>query len=354
MLPTRYKPLSQNPMFGGFGAVEVVHDTFLDRRVVFKSMQCPADNDQLLNEVRQLSSARSRHIVEIYDVILDDHGITQGIIIEQLTGRNYAEFHVEAQKNTDSYIKVLYQIATALTDLHEKGIIHRDLKLENFRDSAAGILKLFDFGISTGDSGYYTINSRATLVYAAPEFWGNEVKITSAMDIYAFGVCAWALAQKVFPPELQQRPPQSLSLAPSIRIALPDLPDEIISLVDSCIDVNPNRRPAASLISDLCARYLVRNKHKGLFVVGQRTIYELTHLNRNVSVNLGYLGGIRVDYNGLDFEVRAVTGDVYINNRPLLPGAKLSEACVLTFGKPELRSSREWVNFSSSRPEVVL
>ena len=88
--------------------------------------------------------------------------------------------------------------------------------------------------------------------------------------------------------------------------------------------------------------------------MGQNAIYELTNTNRNVSIDLGYLGKIRVDYNGLDFEVGAVAGDVYINNNPLLPGAKLSEACVLTFGKAELSYNREWVTFSSSRPEVVL
>lgn len=354
MLPSRYKILSARPMLGGFGAAEVVHDTFLDRSVIFKSMQSADDADQLLNEVRNLSSARSRHVVEIYDVIFNQYGVIEGIIIEQLTGRDYADFYVDAPSNIYDYIKTLYQIATALTDLHESGVVHRDLKLDNFKDSAAGILKLFDFGVSTGDPGYYTINSRATLVYAAPEFWSDNVKITPEMDIYAFGICAWALAKNTFPSPFLQQPPQSISLAPSIQTALPDLPSEISNLIDSCLCIDRLRRPNASVISELCARYLVRNEHRGLFVVGQNAIYELTHSNRNVSIDLGYLGAIRVDYNGLDFEVSAVTGDVYINNKPLLPGSKLSEACVLTFGKSELRYNREWVTFSSSRPEVVL
>lgn len=354
MLPERYKPLSEAPVLGGFGSVEVVHDTFLDRVVIFKSMQSVADNEQLLNEVRLLSSARSRHVVEIYDVVCNERGVAEGIVIERLTGRDYFLFYQEAGGDVLAYIKVIYQIATALADLHGRGVVHRDLKLENFKDSAAGILKLFDFGISNADPGYYTVNSRATLVYAAPEFWSDDVKITPAMDLYAFGVCAWALAQNVFPSELLQKPPQSLGLVPSIRTVLPDLPTEIISIIDSCLNVDPSNRPEAHTISQLCARYLVKNKHRGLFVVGQRVIYELTDLNRNVGINLGPLGSIRVDYDGLDFEVGTVVGDVYINNKPLVSGAKLSDACVLTFGRPELRHNREWVTFSSSRPEVVL
>ena len=354
MLPERYKILAGNTQFGGYGAIKAVHDTFLDRTVIFKSMQDSVNNSQLLNEIRHLSRTRSRHVVEIYDVVFDDAGSTQGIIIERLAGKDYNSFYLAAAGNIHEYIKTLYQIATALADLHEEGIVHRDLKLDNFKDSAAGILKLYDFGISTADSNYRTVNNRGTLVYAAPELWKEGVHITPAMDVYALGVCAWALASQTFPPQLLQKPPQSQGLVPSINTIIPDLPAETADLIDSCLSVKPALRPDSREFSDLFGRYLVRNQHKGLFVVGQRQIYELTFQNRNVTVSLGWLGAIRVDYNGLDFEVVSVSGDIYINNTVLLPGAKLPEACVLTFGRPELRSNREWVTFASSRPEVVL
>ncbi|MOA59003.1 hypothetical protein D3C78_1835180 [compost metagenome] len=66
------------------------------------------------------------------------------------------------------------------------------------------------------------------------------------------------------------------------------------------------------------------------------------------------VGELSVAYTGVSFEITGVAGDVYVNNRDAVPGMELHEACVLTFGKPERKSQRSWVTFSSSHPEVIL
>lgn len=66
MLPPRYSVVDNAALPGGFGAVVRVHDSFLDRRVMFKFMQDARNNQQLVNEVRGLSGARSKHVVEIW------------------------------------------------------------------------------------------------------------------------------------------------------------------------------------------------------------------------------------------------------------------------------------------------
>ena len=148
MLPPRYQPVTRSVIPGGFGSVQKVRDTFLDREVLFKSMQDKANNAQLVNEIQALSKARSRHVVEVYDVIRDEQDDVVGIIIELLTGRDFSQFYTEDKSNSHNYLRALYQIATALRDLHSADVVHRDLKLDNLRESASGILKLFDFGIS--------------------------------------------------------------------------------------------------------------------------------------------------------------------------------------------------------------
>lgn len=360
-LPQRYKTLTKSVLAGGFGTVIPLEDTFLRRVVLLKVMQDTANNAQLQNELKGLCKARSRHVVEVYDVITNDKAEITGVIIERLRGRDFSAFHKEAASNPQGYLKILYQLACALRDLHAVEIVHRDLKLDNFKESAAGVLKLFDFGISSPDGGYQTKQNKGTLTYAAPELYVAGATITPEMDIYALGICAWALAHPKFPMQLLERPPQKSGRAPSISTVMPTAhkqPDglhkEVIDILDACIDPQPKSRPPADEISSVLARHLSRNKHRGLFVQGVEKVFELSAKEPTVALKIGTLGRLRVNYDGLQFSIAEVEGSVSINNIPTEPGHVLHEACVIGFGDPDLGSARQWVTFFSSHPEVVL
>lgn len=354
-LPSRYRPITQSLIHGGFGHVQKVHDTFLDRDVLFKSMQDSSNNHQLLNEIKAFSKARSRHVVDIYDVIQDSHGNVVGIIIELLTGKDYSQFHSQSKSSSLDYIRILFQIASALRDLHLAGVIHRDLKLDNFRDSGAGILKLFDFGISVVGPNYRTKENRGTLVYAAPELFVQGVEITQEMDIYAFGICAWMLATAALPKVLHERPPQNTAPVTSIGTVSSNwLPKEVVELIDSCLSVKPAARPTAEQLFQELSRQLVRGRHRGLFVQNSTSLYELSQTQPHVRIAIGTLGELKVNYDGLVFRVTDVTGHVYVNNETAVVNMLLHESCLITFGDPILGSHRSWVTFFSSNPEVVL
>lgn len=353
-LTSRYIPLTHTLMSGGFGSVQPVRDTFLDRDVLFKFMHSGSDDAQLRNEIQMLAKVRSKHIVEIYDVIKDDAGAVQGIIIEHLKGRSFDGFHAEALSNPIEYLKILYQISQALTVLHEAGIVHRDLKLDNIKSSSVGIVKLFDFGISVEGDDYHTTLNRGTLVYAAPELFVPGACITKEMDVYALGVCAWALATAGIPKELYQTPPQQTGLAPSIGVVMGAvLTPEIVSLIDLCLSPDPALRPSAQTFCSTIHKHLVRDEHRGIFTYGN-DLFHLSKNARNVGIRFNGLGAIKAIYDGVEFKITSVSGDVYINNHVAVPDAILHEACVLTFGRPELKSRRSWVTFSSSHPEVIL
>jgi serine/threonine-protein kinase len=322
---------------------------------MFKSMQDKVNNDQLINEIQGLSRARSRHVVEIYDVIQSQDGSVQGIIIEYLSGEGYEDFHLTAKSDANAYLKTLYQIACALNDLHAAGITHRDLKLGNIKNSSSQVLKVFDFGISASGVDYRTKTNRGTLVYAAPELYVANAVITPGMDIYAFGICAWALASDTYPPELLERPPQKTNRGPSIERALPKLlHPEIVQIIDACLSPSPEHRPTAETLRKIFARHLTVGKHKGLFSQGQEAVFELSHSKSNVNIRIGPLGSLKADYDGLNFIITSVSGNIYVNNSPAIVGMTLHESCVLTFGNIDLGSKRQWVTFTSSQPEVIL
>lgn len=360
-LPPRYKHLTKSILSGGFGAVIPLKDTFLQRVILLKVMQDAANNAQLQTELKALCKARSRHVVEVYDVIMNEKGEIEGVVIERLRGRGFSEFHKKAESNPQTYLKILYQLACALRDLHAVGIVHRDLKLDNFKESAAGVVKLFDFGISSLDGGYKTKQNKGTLVYAAPELYVTDATITPGMDIYALGVCAWALANPTFPKQLLEKPPQTSGRAPSIGTVMPTadkqgygLHEEAIGILDACLDPQPKNRPLAKQVCSMLAMHLNRNKHRGLFVQGKNTVFELSEAKPSVTLKIGTLGQLRVTYDGLRFTIVKVEGSVHINRIPAEPGHVLHEACVIGFGDESLGSSRGWISFFSSHPEVIL
>ncbi|ECP1569241.1 protein kinase, partial [Salmonella enterica] len=192
-MANRYVDVGEDSQFGGFGEVRLLHDNFLGRKILCKSMSNPDNNDQLYNEIIALSKARSRHVVEIYDVLFDQNRNVSGIIIEYLDGRDFSKFYLEYENNPEEFLKILFQIASGLYDLHKAGITHRDMKLENIKASNAGVVKIFDFGISAITDDYITKNNRGTLIYAAPELYYENARISREMDIYAFGIIAWNL-----------------------------------------------------------------------------------------------------------------------------------------------------------------
>lgn len=349
---TRYEPRS-NIGAGGFGSVMDIHDKYLERDVLYKSMHDPAHNDQLVREVNALVRARSRHIIEIYDLDFDSYGSLNGIIIEKLTGRDFHTFHLQAATDLEAYVRVVYQLSAAIADLHDADVIHRDIKLDNFKESSSGIVKLFDFGISSISGAHKTTQNRGTPVYAAPELYQFGATLTPASDVYSLGVCCWMLLTTQPPPALLATPPQA---GPSISSISPSLHQELATTIDRCLSNSPFDRPSSRELRDVCERVLLRNKHKGLFYSSRRNriVYELSASSPNVRISIPNLGELRAAYSGTEFVIMGTTGDVYINNQGISPGARLHDACVITFGNFSVGPDREHISFICSKPEIVL
>ncbi|KAI0094656.1 kinase-like domain-containing protein [Irpex rosettiformis] len=87
----------------------------------------------------------------------------------------------------------LGQIADAMTFLHSKGIVHRDIKDENVVLGPAGKCVLIDFGSSglVRKGGWDTFSG--TLDYAGPEILRGERYQGKEQDVWAFGVVAYVM-----------------------------------------------------------------------------------------------------------------------------------------------------------------
>jgi len=349
-LPARYSLTESSPSGGGMGDIHECIDNHLGRRVVLKMLKQDNEIRRLIDEQRALIKLRSKHVVQLYDVItVQDHATPKNaLVLEHISGEDLAVGSVEPGK---PHVETLWQIACGLVDIHCEGIIHRDLKPHNIRVNADGVVKILDFGLArnTGPDAS-TLNIIGTPGFMAPELWSiTGASFDQSIDVYAFGMTALALIDFPVPAELLERPPRPLRTDALSELA-PDLPNDIISLIEASLSTDPRKRPHMKEIEVALRRRLLYNRHRALLILGGKA-HEINASTLNVTVRSGTLGAIGIRYDGFCFRVSGVTGAVSVNNSGIIAGELLPDCCVITFG--DKMSGRSFVTFDVSNPEVV-
>ncbi len=170
------------------------YDERLKRKVLIKMLHPQLARDEDLRqrfeqEARILASQTHPNIVQIYEYHASAEELF--LILEFVEGGNLRELlkeHTILPPAVASAIVV--EILTGLHAAHEKGIIHRDLKLENILLSERGEVKIADFGLAmVRESPRLTLDGDVvgSPNYMAPEqVTGQEV--TPRTDLFALGL----------------------------------------------------------------------------------------------------------------------------------------------------------------------
>ncbi len=163
---------------------------------------------------------------------------------------------------------MLAQIAEGLGAIHEKGIVHRDIKPQNvvLTPTARGEqARLLDFGIArlmeiperdegTGEHQGSPFVSHPGQVVGTPAYVAPEQATASDLDartdVYSFGVLAYRALSGQFPfpgPGSNDFLKQHLTMPPKpLEDAFPGLRErpELVALVMQCLEKKPDARPA--------------------------------------------------------------------------------------------------------------
>lgn len=153
-------------------------------------------------EIEVLRTLKHPNIVRLYDVIETDKYI--GIILEYASGGELFD-HILAHrylKEKDA-AKLFSQLISGVWYIHQKKIVHRDLKLENLLLDRQRNVIITDFGFANrfehrADDLMQT--SCGSPCYAAPELVISEgLYVGSAVDIWSCGVILYAMLAGYLP-----------------------------------------------------------------------------------------------------------------------------------------------------------
>jgi eukaryotic-like serine/threonine-protein kinase len=352
-IPSRYVPTGK-VLTGGMGEILICQDQSLEREVAIKFIQNVRDQRRLFDEVAALQKIRSKHVVQIFDVFINESDRRIGIVQEYVSGNDLVFFTEKKSISIHEYLKILYQIASGISDIHAQGLIHRDVKPNNIKFDQSNIIKIFDFGLARfSGKNDSTLGFAGTNGFAAPELYRSGlVSFTNAIDTYAFGITAWYLSGIKIPEALSKVPPSFTNVQSFSSLPL-EIPESIVNLLDRTLSEDLNNRPLMSDITDLLGNHLLRDKHRALLIYGQNT-YTLSSTRRLVKLDDQNYGSLHIRYDGLDFLIDFVRGEVFVNNQAVQRGQILPKDCVITLGDSSHGANRIFITFDISNPQVVL
>uniref|UniRef100_A0A672PRP2 Serine/threonine-protein kinase PLK n=1 Tax=Sinocyclocheilus grahami TaxID=75366 RepID=A0A672PRP2_SINGR len=131
----------------------------------------PHQREKIINEIELHKSLQHKHVVKFSHHFEDQDNIH--IFLELCSRKSLAHIWKARHTLTDPEVRYyLKQIISALKYLHNKGILHRDLKLGNFFVNENMDLRLGDFGLA---AKLETVEQRKKTICGTPNYLAPEV-----------------------------------------------------------------------------------------------------------------------------------------------------------------------------------
>ncbi|MBK7865429.1 MAG: protein kinase [Archangiaceae bacterium] len=243
---------------GGMGEVYLAEQVSLGRKVALKTLRedlslQPGMTERFKREALLLSSVDHPSVVRVID--FGEANSSYVLVMEFVEGENLALALRGGPFEAARAVRVLKDIAEGLAEIHAKGIVHRDLKLDNvlLAPIAGGErARLLDFGIArlAEAEGPGQQVTQAGMVLGTPEYIAPEQatgqKLDARTDVYAFGILAYRLLTGAHPfpgPSAREFLMQHISMEPP-ALVVPGLP-RLEALVMACLAKKPDGRPAS-------------------------------------------------------------------------------------------------------------
>ncbi len=234
-------------------------------KVLSSSCEDPNFRVRFMNEARLQAGLHHPNVATLYD--FREHGDELVIFMELVDGDCLDHLVDRHTFTIDEALTVFASICDAIAYIHDHGIIHRDIKAQNAKLTAAGVVKLLDFGIAK-DAVSHELTQTGGIIgtpnYLSPEqLRGDPASIHS--DIWALGVLLYEMVTSQLPFQADTLGALVVQITdgaftPPDRLN-PAVPSSVSRIITRCLKKDPAARfqSARSLGADVRAALSTRN-----------------------------------------------------------------------------------------------
>ncbi|KAI8057281.1 kinase-like domain-containing protein [Syncephalis plumigaleata] len=252
--PTRFYSKIKKIGQGASGSVYVARSFTTNMKVAIKQMDLSNQprKELIVNEILVMKESQHPNIVNYLDSYLV-HSNELWVIMDFMEGGPLTEVIEQNNMNESQIACICYETVKGLQHLHERNIIHRDIKSDNVLLDASGQVKITDFGFCAKLTERH--NKRATMVgtpyWMAPEVV-KQKEYGAKVDIWSLGIMAIEMIEKE-PPYLDEEPLKALYLIATNGTPALKHPERISAELKNflalclCVEVK-SRATAAELI----------------------------------------------------------------------------------------------------------
>lgn len=263
------------------------HKDTSDDTVIIKALKTknptPSEIARFRQEYKLIKGLDIEGVIKILDLI--EHIDILALVLEDFDSVSIKSLLEDKKKfELKSFLSIAIKIAQALGSLHEKQIVHRDIKPHNILiNTKTGMVKITDFGISSEitheNEGIYNPDViEGSLAYMSPEQTGRMNRtVDYRTDIYSLGITFYEMLTGTLP-FISKDPMAIIHSHIAVKPASPKqhnnkIPQVVSDIVEKLLSKNMEDRYQNSfgLMADLkeCLKQIAENYKIESFVPGR-------------------------------------------------------------------------------------